>query len=254
MKAKHVFQIAAALLALGWMRADEVVPLEQVPEPVRKSIEAARGGDQVREVVHRVVDGKTVYDVEIERRLSINPRVRVGEDGAILYDSRRGQALDTTREPVISPEGIPWTMPATPKLRLEDLPPAVQATVRTKAGERRIADIEREQWMGRAVYEVEFAEPGLNPQIHVAEDGMLLRDERRPKGLAQWFKGTQVDDTPLAVQATIKHEVGERQITDIDKEVRTGRPVYEVTVRDDQGTFTLHIAEDGKIVRDSRTP
>lgn len=236
------------------MRADEIMPVEQLPGPVRKAIESTRGDERVREVTRRVVDGKTVYDVEIERRMAINPRVRLSEEGAILYDSRRHPSVDTMREPVISPEGVPWTVPTTPKLRIEDLPPPVQEAVRAKAGQRRIADIERELWNGQPVYEIEFAEPGLNPQVHIAADGTVLRDERRPKDVRQWLKGTQVEDTPAAVQETIRREVGERQIVDIDKEVRTGWPVYEVEVRDAQGTFTLHIAEDGRIVRDSRKP
>lgn len=250
----NIVRFAACLLASGWAWADEIIPSNQLPDAVQKSIEATRAGERVKEVTRRVVDGRTVYDVEIERRFSVNPRVRVAEDGSILYDSRRRQAMDTSGEPVISPEGIPWNVPTTPKIRLEELPEAVKATVQAKAGDRKIADIEREMWAGRAVYEVEFAQPGLNPQIHVAEDGTLLRDERRPKGVAQWFKGTQVEDTPLPVQETIRREVGERRIVDIDKELRTGWPVYEVEVRDDEGSFTLHIAEDGRIVSDSRAP
>src|SRR5687768_18568504 len=58
--------------------------------------------------------------------------------------------------------------------RLEDLPPAVQKTVREQSGGQKIADIDRETRTGRTVWEVEFEKDGKNTEIHIGEDGALI--------------------------------------------------------------------------------
>ena len=58
--------------------------------------------------------------------------------------------------------------------RFSELPPAVQHTIRTQNPTGQIADIDKERRSGRVIYEVQFAEPGLNPRLHIAEDGTLL--------------------------------------------------------------------------------
>jgi len=60
--------------------------------------------------------------------------------------------------------------------RFSELPPAVQNTIRAQRPNGKIADIDKERRSGRVVYEVQFAEPGLNPKLHIAEDGTLLSD------------------------------------------------------------------------------
>ncbi|MGZ5544423.1 MAG: hypothetical protein ACXWIU_07090, partial [Limisphaerales bacterium] len=52
--------------------------------------------------------------------------------------------------------------------RFSDLPPAVQHTIRTQNPTGQIADIDKETRSGRVIYEVQFAEPGINPRLHIA--------------------------------------------------------------------------------------
>ena len=59
-------------------------------------------------------------------------------------------------------------------LSIDELPPAVQATIRARSPEAKIDDIDRELRSGRVVYEVQFSEPGQNPKMHIAEDGSLV--------------------------------------------------------------------------------
>jgi len=156
--------------------------------------------------------------------------------------------------------------PRTPTMQLTDVPQAVQKTIQQHAAGRQIADIDKETWDNRTVYEVEFSQAGRNAQIHVAEDGTVVKDERRGgllgtregtgtetgRGFFGLFLGTQLEDTPAAVQETIRREAKGNQIADIDKEIRTGSPVYEVEIRQPGGNYELHIAENGSILRDSR--
>src|SRR5262245_55829943 len=62
--------------------------------------------------------------------------------------------------------------------RIEDLPAAVQKTVREQAGGQPIADIDRQDRTGQTVWEVEFEREGRNPRIHVASDGTLLPEKQ----------------------------------------------------------------------------
>jgi uncharacterized membrane protein YkoI len=106
------------------------------------------------------------------------------------------------------------------------------------------------------VYEVEFEQEGPNAQIHIGEDGSLVKGERPREGVGTslfgFYLGTQLEDTPAAVQETIRREANGRQIVDIDKELRTGAPVYEVHIKEPAGSFELHIAESGTVLSDSR--
>jgi uncharacterized membrane protein YkoI len=143
-----------------------------------------------------------------------------------------------------------------PTMRVSDVPEAVQKTIQQQAAGREVADIDKELWSGRTVYEVEFAQTGRNAQVHIAEDGAVVKDERARTGagtgLFGLYLGTQLEETPLAVQETIKREAHGRQIADIDKELRTGEPVYEVEIQQAGQKFELHIAQNGTIIRDSR--
>jgi hypothetical protein len=133
--------------------------------------------------------------------------------------------------------------------KLDDLPAPARETARREAGGREIVDIDRERWDDRTVYEIEFGEPGRNPQIHVAEDGALVRDERPRQGVKSLFLGTQVQETPPAVQETIRRLTEDREIMDIDKRGTPERPIYRVMARRNGVSYeVLHITEDGKVV------
>src|SRR6185503_19311338 len=67
-----------------------------------------------------------------------------------------------------------------------------------------------------------------------------------------FYWGTQLEETPVAVQETIKREAAGSEIADIDKEHRDGRVVYEVEFKQRGKNSEIHIAEDGTILRDSR--
>jgi len=58
---------------------------------------------------------------------------------------------------------------------ISELPPAVQNTVRNVAPNGKITDIDKEIRSGRTIYEISFAEPGINPKIHVAADGTIVK-------------------------------------------------------------------------------
>jgi hypothetical protein len=60
---------------------------------------------------------------------------------------------------------------------LDQLPPAVRATVDRETSGGQITDIERDNEQGKVIYEVEFTSGGKEYELDIAEDGKLL--ERR---------------------------------------------------------------------------
>lgn len=139
---------------------------------------------------------------------------------------------------------------------LAQLPEAVRRGVEREAPGREIADIDRELSNGRVVYEVEFRDSGVNPRLHFNEDGTLVQGEATAMDrVANFFAGTQISDTPSAVQDAIRREARDGRVTDVDVERRTGRRVYEVEVEDSRGRYEIHFDDNGTVLRhDRRAP
>lgn len=60
-------------------------------------------------------------------------------------------------------------------LSIDDLPPPVRATVEKEVGNGTLDDIEWESGPDGAYYEVEFELGGQEWELHVAEDGAVIR-------------------------------------------------------------------------------
>jgi uncharacterized membrane protein YkoI len=249
--------------------------LEDTPAAVQSTIKREVGNHRIVDIDKERRTGRVVYEVEVEGGAEGKYQLHIAENGSIVKDDRvaarsqagtmkddraaaRSQAgtMKDDRVAVRSQAGTRGALRSVDTesmMKLEELPAAVRATIEKEAAGREIADIDEETWNKQKVYEVEFREPGLNSQIHVAADGKLVKvDDKKSGNMKSLFAGTQLEDTPAAVQATIKREVGNRRIVDIDKERRSGRVVYEVEVEDAEGKFQLHIAENGRIVKDDR--
>lgn len=146
------------------------------------------------------------------------------------------------------------------ELKFEDLPAAVQATVRQQSGGTKINDIDREDRTGKTVYEIEFDKEGANTEIHVAEDGTLLPEDAA--SLTRDDKSTDTDrtrvralaspkfaDLPAAVKSTVQQHGSQSEIEDIDRETRNGRIVYEIEFRREGPNREIVVAEDGTLIK-----
>jgi len=156
--------------------------------------------------------------------------------------------------------------------RIEDLPTAVQKTVREHSAGQPIADIDRQDHTGQTVWEVEFEREGRNPTIRVANDGTLLA-EKQP-GIADQFTpksgaapaagrpaGTEVGpkertasgshwgNLPQAVQQKAAQFGGENQVKDVDIKKRNGQNVYEVEFERPGRNLEVRFSEDGTILK-----
>jgi len=240
-------QIIAIMAAFGFTAFADKVTETQLPPAVLRTLTQEKGTDTVKDIEKETRNGQTVYEVELNRP-GLNPKLVIAQDGTVVRDTQ-------TRV-----NDVPGAVSARiPTMRLEEVPPAVRKTIEQHAAGRKVADIDRETWDGKTVFEVEFAQTGRNEQIHVGEDGSLLKQENKTpaaRSAAGDLKGpmigTRFSDTPAAVQATIKREANGAEIADIDKERRDGRVLYEVEFKNPGRNIEIHVAEDGNIVQDSR--
>lgn len=60
-------------------------------------------------------------------------------------------------------------------MKLEDLPKAVRDTVVREIKDGKITEIDREDERGKKYFEIEFTQNNKRYEIHVAEDGKLLK-------------------------------------------------------------------------------
>jgi len=179
-------------------RADKV-PLTQLPEPVQKAIKTHAAGQNLETVERETKDGQAVYEAEFKRD-GLNRHMTFAADGTVVPDKHLSDLL--SREP---------------SMALRDLPAAVQKTVKEQQGGREVADIDKEMWNGKAVYEVEFKEKGPNSRIYVATDGSMVVDKNAKAGT---YLGTQLSDTPVAVQQTVKRLASSAEIVDVDQKMK----------------------------------
>jgi uncharacterized membrane protein YkoI len=139
--------------------------------------------------------------------------------------------------------------------KFNELPAAVQKTVRAQAPNKEIVDVSKTTENGSPAYEVQFQGQGTNPKMLVAQDGTLLSsDFTKTPGVIQKFltptgaTGTPFSALPVAVQKTIQEQAPHGQITDISRQEDNGQMVYKVTVANQGTTSTFKVAQDGKLL------
>jgi uncharacterized membrane protein YkoI len=141
--------------------------------------------------------------------------------------------------------------------KFNELPPAVQKTVRAQAPNGEIANVSTKTENGTQIYEIEFREPGTNPKILVAADGKLVStDMAKPAGAVERLLtptgavGTKLSALPEKAQKTIQEKAPNAEIADISRHESNGRVIYEVEFKDKGKNPTIRVAEDGTLVQD----
>ena len=142
--------------------------------------------------------------------------------------------------------------------KFNELPPAVQKTVRAHAPNAEIADAKTKTQDGQTVYEIEFAEAGKNPKLLVAQDGKILNSDLTtakgaPGSLDRLLSGrgavgTKLSALPKPVQKAVQQRAPNAEITNITRTEQDGVVTYEIQFKDKEQNPTLRIAEDGTVV------
>lgn len=231
--------------------------IEEVPPAVRKTIEQHAAGRRVADIDRETWEGQAVFEVEYDQT-GRNQQIFVAEDGTIVKQEGKVRVAEP------APGALKGPMIGT---RFSDTPPAVQAVIKREAKGSEIADIDKERRDGRVVYEVEFKDSGRNREIHVAEDGSIVPDNRRgifgvgrPGSAPGTRTGTTTprgnnlafEQTPPAVQAAIRANGDVSTVKEIERGEKNGRMVYTVEYTKEGRNTKIQIAEDGTLLKDNR--
>jgi uncharacterized membrane protein YkoI len=137
-----------------------------------------------------------------------------------------------------------------------ELPPAVQKTVRAQAPDAEIANISKTTRNGMDAYEVKLNQNGQNPKLVVAADGTLLSTDfpRRASAIEKMLTptgavGTQFSALPEAAQKAITAHAPNAQIANVTRHDENGRVIYEVEFKDQGKNPTMKVADDGTLVQ-----
>jgi uncharacterized membrane protein YkoI len=142
--------------------------------------------------------------------------------------------------------------------KFNELPPAVQKTVRAQAPNSEITAVNKTTDNGMEVYEVKFKQPdGSTPKVMVSLDGRLLSsDFPKTAGAIEraltptGATGTKFSALPEAAQKTIKAKAPDAQIADISRHEENGRVFYTVEFTEKGKNPTMKVAEDGSLIQD----
>jgi uncharacterized membrane protein YkoI len=142
------------------------------------------------------------------------------------------------------------------------LPAAVQKTVRAQAPDAEIADVEQKTRDGITVYEIQFRDKQRYPGMAVAADGRLMRYEAgtaamgKPGAVEGTAKGSvatsmqnQLSALPLSVQKAIQANAPKAEVVDIRRKEENGRVFYEVEYAGKDHKPVLQVGTDGHIFK-----
>ena len=252
MKRKLIgFSAACALIAGtgGYQAVADKVPVSQLPENVQKAIKDYSKGEALEHVERETKNGQTVYEAEFKRE-GVNRHVTFAADGTLLPD----QGVVNRAENALGRE---------PAITFSDLPIAVQKTVKEQQAGRDVAKIEREMRDGKTVYNIELKDKGKNSHIYVASDGSMIVDKNADRGVGTRVRekvglgdreasNLTLDQTPAAVQKTIREHCDVGSLKPIKRELRNGRTKYDVEYEKEGKNLRLTIGEDGTVLKDNR--
>ncbi len=126
------------------------VELGDVPPTAQTVIESHTSGGTIEEITFEKEEGKHFYKVEYKKN-GREFELQIDDDGNVLEIEE--------------------------SMKMEDLPPAVQETVKTESAGGEIEELVLETEKGKTFYEVEFKKDGKEHEVKIAEDGTVLERE-----------------------------------------------------------------------------
>lgn len=161
--------------------------LEDLPQPVQKTIQQQAGTAKIADIDREDRSGKTVWEVEFDRE-GRNTEIHVSDDGTLLPEEKNRFLGRTSAETGLdkapaqrdtsigTPAGTQTGRSALLRLgtQWEDLPPQVQQKAMQFGGKAKVEDIDLEEHKDRLAYEIEFQREGRNLEIYFGEDGSIL--------------------------------------------------------------------------------
>ena len=229
----------------------EKVAYRSLPAPVQKAIHSDK--EDIKRIEQFTYDGKTVYEVRLDKQDSADKLIYLTQDGTRIKDKAVRLQRQADRN----------------KLHLKNLPKAVQATYKKEAGSAKMEDIDVDTINGRTVYDIDYNRAGKIETVRINEDGSLVHSDRHlahrdgdsKLGHAETPNAASFDRSlsgsrkvdfetaPEAVKRTAHSVAGSNRIEDAERGTLDGRMVYELAFKENGVHNELRVAEDGSIVQ-----
>lgn len=189
--------------------AAKPVALSDTPPAAQKTITARIGTGTLDEINRSTENGETVFEVDFTTQAGAEPDFTVADDGTLL-------SVGVT---------------------LTDTPPAVQKTVLANLRGWDIEGINKNMADTEISFDITASKAGRERSYNVAADGVLSSAE------------VELTETPPAVQAAIKAQVGDGSVQSIEEELDPDGNSFEVeAVAKDGGKKSFSLAPDGRML------
>lgn len=186
------------------------VPWTQLPEPVRAEAQHFVNGNPTAET--RSEKGQTIYHFSGKKNGKHN-EVDLASDGKFLFLEQQ--------------------------LGLGGCPKPVQNVFRNYAAGGKVEQVTRIAQPEEQTWEAEISKNDKSTFVEVDKTGKVLSEETE----------TDLAQAPAAVQATIKRELYNAQITFLGKVVQPGEVSIHVEANGNNKDFEFYVANDGDLLR-----
>jgi uncharacterized membrane protein YkoI len=155
----------------GKQEQEQQVTLEQLPAAVKATLTSEAGSGTIDEIVKVTEGDKVIYEADVLKD-GKKYEVQIAEDGTLIKS-----AVDDEEEADKDDDSGKGEDKDEVKVTLDQLPAAVQATLKNEAGSGSIGDIEKETKDGKVVYEADVTKDGQEIELKIAEDGTLIKSK-----------------------------------------------------------------------------
>lgn len=125
------------------------------------------------------------------------------------------------------------------KIKMENLPAAVQAAVKAQGGGATLRGLSKEVENGKTLYEAEFVTSGHGKDVTFNAAGEVVEVEEE----------TTIEAIPQAAREAIQHAVGTDTLTSVETVTEGGKTVYEAHIKSAKSTKEVVLDEKGVVVK-----
>lgn len=125
------------------------------------------------------------------------------------------------------------------KVKMQDLPPAVQKTVQEQSKGATLRGLGKEVDNGKTVYEAELTVNGHSKDITIDSDGKIVTVEEQ----------VAIDSVPAAARAAIEKSAGKRKIVMVELVTEGRQKFYEAHIKSGLKKSEVKVDANGKPVK-----
>jgi hypothetical protein len=200
------FFMAANVVPARLPLQDEIpISFNQLPEPVRVTLQRCAGPDFVERIEKGTVGGQPLYQATFTHAGEKIP-LRIAQDGALMGDdvnrwclAKIGQAPYTTVARDWHSAPVRVSLTDVRQLAFDQLPLPVQDTLRYYAGGATIRSLVQGYLNDEILYQADFDWHGTGYELRIAGDGSVISDRDNARFMSQFNPRipTSVGGAPL---------------------------------------------------------